>query len=247
MSANSFRADLFAGHVALVCGGTSGIGAAIGSALAGLGAEVTVSGATPAEADAARERAGFAGSAIALDVRDGEGVEACMQGFSRLDILVNCAGVIRRGAEHDPKIFGEVIDINLTGTMRLCAASRPLLTRSHGCIVNMASMYAFFGGGHAPGYTASKGGIAQLTKALAVAYAADKIRVNAIAPGWIATPLTRIVRDDPQKSGAILGRTPIGRWGEPDDVAAATVFLCSPAAAFVTGVILPVDGGYLIA
>jgi NAD(P)-dependent dehydrogenase (short-subunit alcohol dehydrogenase family) len=90
-------------------------------------------------------------------------------------------------------------------------------------------------------------GIAQLTKALAVAYAADKIRVNAIAPGWIATPFTHIVRDDPQKSGAILARTPIGRWGEPDDIAAATVFLCSPAAAFVTGVILPVDGGYLIA
>jgi NAD(P)-dependent dehydrogenase (short-subunit alcohol dehydrogenase family) len=247
MSATSFRADLFAGHVALVCGGTSGIGAAIGSALAGLGADVTVSGATPAEADAAREQAGFAGSAIALDVRDGEGTEACLRRFARLDILVNCAGVIRRGAEHDPKIFAEVIDINLTGTMRLCAASRPLLAESHGCIVNMASMYAFFGGGHAPGYTASKGGIAQLTKALAVAYAADKIRVNAIAPGWIATPLTRIVRDDPQKSGAILGRTPIGRWGEPDDVAAATVFLCSPAAAFVTGVILPVDGGYLIA
>ena len=247
MSATSFRADLFAGHVALVCGGTSGIGAAIGSALAGLGAAVTVSGATPAEADAARERIGFAGSAIALDVRDGEGTEACLRQFARLDILVNCAGVIRRGAEHDPKIFAEVIDINLTGTMRLCAASRPLLAESHGCIVNMASMYAFFGGGHAPGYTASKGGIAQLTKALAVAYAADKIRVNASAPGWIATPLTRIVRDDPQKSGAILGRTPIGRWGEPDDVAAATVFLCSPAAAFVTGVILPVDGGYLIA
>jgi NAD(P)-dependent dehydrogenase (short-subunit alcohol dehydrogenase family) len=247
MSADSFRADLFAGQVAMVCGGTSGIGAAIGSALAGLGAEVTVSGATPAEADAARSRAGFAGSAIALDVRDGDGVEALMHRFSRLDILVNCAGVIRRGAEHDPKIFAEVVDINLTGTMRLCAASRRLLGQSHGCIVNLASMYSFFGGGHAPGYTASKGGIAQLTKALAVAYAADKIRVNAIAPGWIATPLTSIVRDDPLKSGAILARTPIGRWGEPDDVAAATVFLCSPAAAFVTGVILPVDGGYLIA
>jgi NAD(P)-dependent dehydrogenase (short-subunit alcohol dehydrogenase family) len=247
MSASSFRADLLVGHVAMVCGGTSGIGAAIGSALAGLGAEVTVSGATPAEADAARERAGFTGNAIALDVRDDEGIEACMRQFARLDILVNCAGVIRRDAEHDPKVFAEVVDINLTGTMRLCAASRPLLTRSHGCIVNMASMYSFFGGPHAPGYTASKGGIAQLTKALAVAYAADKIRVNAIAPGWIATPLTRVVRDDPQKSGAILARTPIGRWGEPDDIAAATVFLCSPAAAFVTGVILPVDGGYLIA
>jgi NAD(P)-dependent dehydrogenase (short-subunit alcohol dehydrogenase family) len=247
MSASSFRADLFAGHVAMVCGGSSGIGAAIGSALSALGAKVTVSGATPAEADAARERVGFIGGAIVLDVRDGEGIEACMRRFARLDILVNCAGVIRRGAEHDPKVFAEVVDINLTGTMRLCAASRSLLTQSHGCIVNMASMYSFFGGPHAPGYTASKGGIAQLTKALAVAYAVDKIRVNAIAPGWIETPLTRIVRDDPQKSGAILERTPIGRWGEPDDVAAATVFLCSPAAAFVTGVILPVDGGYLVA
>jgi NAD(P)-dependent dehydrogenase (short-subunit alcohol dehydrogenase family) len=247
MTATSFREDLFADHVAFVCGGTSGIGAAIGGALADLGANVTVSGATAAEADAARASAAFAGTSIALDVRDGDGVDACLRGFSRLDILVNCAGVIRRDAEHDPKVFAEVIDINLTGTMRLCAASRSLLAQTKGCIVNTASMYSFFGGGHAPGYTASKGGIAQLTKALAVAYAADRIRVNAIAPGWIATPLTRVVRDDPQKSGAILARTPIGRWGEPDDVAAATVFLCSPAAAFVTGVILPVDGGYLIA
>jgi NAD(P)-dependent dehydrogenase (short-subunit alcohol dehydrogenase family) len=243
----SFRAGLFAGKTAFVCGGSSGIGAAIGSALAQLGADVTVSGATREDADAARVSSGFSGTSIALDVRDGAGVEACVRRFSRLDILVNCAGVIRRGAEHDPEVFADVIEVNLNGTMRVCAASRPMLSRSRGCIVNTASVYAFFGGGHAPGYTASKGGVAQLTKALAVAYASDGIRVNALAPGWIATALTRVVRDDPQKNGAILARTPIGRWGEPDDVAAAAVFLCSPAAAFVTGVILPVDGGYLIA
>jgi NAD(P)-dependent dehydrogenase (short-subunit alcohol dehydrogenase family) len=247
MMAGSFREGLFAGRTAFVCGGSSGIGAAIGRALVRLGADVTVSGATQAEADLTRESAGFSGTSIVLDVRDGNGVAACVGRFPKLDILVNCAGVIRRGAEHDPDVFAEVIDVNLNGTMRLCAASRPLLSRTRGCIVNTASMYAFFGGGHAPGYTASKGGIAQLTKALAVAYAGDGIRVNALAPGWIATSLTQVVRDDPQKNGAILARTPIGRWGEPDDVAAAAVFLCSPAAAFVTGVILPVDGGYLIA
>jgi len=247
MVADNFRKDLFDGRVALVSGGTSGIGAAIAGALAALGATVTVSGATTAEAEAARQSRDFAGTAIALDVRDGEAIEACLAGFARLDIVVNCAGMIRRGEEHDPDVFADVIDVNLIGTMRVCAASRPLLARSRGCVVNTASMYSFFGGGHAPGYTASKGGIAQLTKALAVAYAVDGIRVNALAPGWIATPLTQIVRDDPQKSATILARTPMGRWGEPDDVAAAAVFLCSPAAAFVTGVILPVDGGYLIA
>src|SRR5439155_13455176 len=104
--------------------------------------------------------------------------------------------------------------------------ARHLLAVSRGCIVNTASMYSFFGGAHAPGYTASKGGVAQLTKALAVAYAVDRIRVNAIAPGWIATPLTAMVRDDPQKSTAILARTPLGRWGEVDDLTGAVAFLC---------------------
>ena len=172
---------------------------------------------------------------------------ACLREFSRLDMLINCAGIIRRGAEHDPAVFAEVVDVNLTGTMRLAAAARPLLARSAGCIVNTASMFSFFGGAHVPGYAASKGGVAQLTKSLAIAYAPDGIRVNAVAPGWIATAMTQPVRDDPHKYAAIPARTPLGRWGEPDDVAAVAVFLCSPAAAFVTGVILPVDGGYLVA
>jgi NAD(P)-dependent dehydrogenase (short-subunit alcohol dehydrogenase family) len=181
-----------------------------------------------------------------LDVRNNDAIQSLFGELPRLDVLVNCAGVIRRGAELDPAVFAEVLDINLNGTMRCCTAARPLLAQARGCIVNTASMLSFFGGGLVPAYSASKGGVAQLTKSLAIAYAAEGIRVNAVAPGWIATPLTQALQDDPERSGAILGRTPLGRWGKPDDVADPVVFLASPAARFITGVILPVDGGYLI-
>ena len=243
----TFRDDLFAGRVALVSGGTSGIGAAIAEALAACGATVTVTGATDAEAETARAEPAFlCREAHALDVRDAAAIAAFMGAMSRLDILVNCAGVIRRGAEHNPAVFAEVLNINLTGTMRLCAAARPLLAQTQGCIVNTASVLAYFGGGLVPGYSASKGGVAQLTKSLAIAYAADKIRVNAVAPGWVATKLTQALQDDPGRSAAILARTPLGRWGKPVDIAGTVVFLCSPAASFVTGAIMPVDGGYLV-
>jgi NAD(P)-dependent dehydrogenase (short-subunit alcohol dehydrogenase family) len=140
--------------------------------------------------------------------------------------------------------FQKVIDVNLTGTMRMCVAARVKLAAARGAIVNTASMLSFFGGPAVPAYTASKGGVAQLTKALAIAWAPEGIRVNAIAPGWIATEMTRGLVEDPSRSAAILGRTPMQRWGDPSDVGGVAVFLCSEAARFITGAILPVDGGY---
>ena len=231
-------------HV-LVIGGTSGIGRGIAQAFADEGCAVTATGATEAETSAARASAADI-DFRRLDVRDDLQVRGLVEAMSGLDVLVNCAGVIRRGEEHDPKVFADVLDINLNGTMRACAAARPLLRKSTGCIINLASMLAFFGGGLVPAYSASKGGIAQLTKSLAIAYASDGIRVNAVAPGWIATLLTQALQDDPARSAPILARTPLGRWGTPQDVAGPVLFLASPAARFVTGVILPVDGGYLI-
>ena len=226
----------------LVIGGSSGIGAGIARAFAAAGCRVIATGIGEAELADARI------DCRVLDVRDGAAVQALVDSIETLDVLVNCAGTIRRGgAEHDPEIFAEVLDINLSGTMRACTAARAKLAARQGSIVNTASMLSFFGGGLVPGYSASKGGVAQLTKSLAIAYAPDGIRVNAVAPGWIATPLTQPLQDDPVRSAPIIARTPLGRWGTPDDVAGPVLFLASAAARFVTGVILPVDGGYLIA
>ncbi len=234
-------------HV-LISGGTSGIGQAIALAFHAAGARVTVTGLNAAEIAAFSANSNHDISAVQLDVQDADAINRLATEITDLDVLVNCAGMILRGgAEFDPLKFQRVIDVNLHGTMRLCTAFRPHLAARQGCIINIASMLSFFGSGFAPAYSASKGAIAQLTKSLAIAWAAEGIRVNAIAPGWITTPLTQPLVDSPERSQVIIDRTPLKRWGNPADVTGAVQFLCSPAASFITGVILPVDGGYSVA
>jgi NAD(P)-dependent dehydrogenase (short-subunit alcohol dehydrogenase family) len=226
----------------VVIGATSGIGAAVARRFAADGADVVAAG---LGADRAPAELIAVADVVELDVRDTDSLTGLFAGVGDVDVLVNAAGVIRREAEFDPEVFAEVIGINLTATMRSCVAAKDGLARRRGCIVNLASMLTFLGGPLVPAYTASKGGIAALTRSLAVAWAPDGIRVNAVAPGWIATELTTALRADAEQAQRILGRTPMARWGEPGDIAGPVAFLAGPDAAFVTGVVLPVDGGYL--
>jgi NAD(P)-dependent dehydrogenase (short-subunit alcohol dehydrogenase family) len=231
--------------LALVTGGAHpmGIGYASARALVKLGFDVIVTGLSEAEVALTPKTPGI--STAVLDVTSDPSVARLISKLPRLDALVNCAGTASLG-EFEVAGFQRTVDVNLVGTMRICAASHPLLSREGGAIVNIGSMYSVFGSTMAPGYAASKGGVVQLTKSYAATWAKDGIRVNAVAPGWIKTNMSRMLWEDEAVAGPIAARTPMGRWGDPQELGDVIGFLCAPESRFVTGVLLPVDGGYCV-
>ena len=235
----TFSADLFAGRTVVVAGGTSGIGAATAQRFADLGASVMSFG-LGASMSPASPRI----ESREVDVLKPGALETFFAAVETIDVLVKCTGVSRDRGEWVKATFDEVMAINLTSVMDCCRLARPRM-RAGSAMVNIASMYSTFGAADRPAYAASKGAIVQLTKSLAQEYAQADIRVNAVAPGWIVTTLSRALFADERASSSILRRIPAGRWGASEDVADAIVFLSSDAARYITGACLPVDGGYL--
>jgi 2-deoxy-D-gluconate 3-dehydrogenase len=249
---DSFRLD---GRTALVTGASRGLGAAIARALSEAGAAVVCHGNSTSPDQIVNEIRGAGGRAAAAvaDLSDPSAPGALFQQavsrFGLIDILVNNAGVIRRtpAIDYREEDWSYLIQVNLTAAFRLCqlAASQMLSRQDGGKILNVASLLSFQGGITVPAYAAAKGGLAQLTKALANEWASKRINVNAIAPGYMATDNTEALRRDPTRSRQILERIPAGVWGAPDDVAGAAVFLCSDASRYVHGQIIAIDGGWL--
>ena len=240
------------GKVAIVTGGNGGIGYGIAQGLAKAGASILIAARQPAknaQAVTALQALGVNALSISTDVQDEASVQAMVHGtveaFGRVDILVNNAGINIRRAPQDYTLaeWQQVLNTNLTGVFLCARAVYPYMVQGGGGkIINIGSMTSIFGSSVAPAYSASKGGVVQFTKSLALFWARDNIQVNAILPGWIHTDLT--ASSSSERYNAIRARIPHGRWGEPDELAGAAVFLASHASDYVTGIALPVDGGY---
>lgn len=246
-----FRLD---GALALVTGSASGLGAAIAIALAEAGADIACHGnRRPANATAEHIRSlGRESQSFLADLGTTEGPDQIFSAVSSSmrapDILINNAGTIHRepAEQHSAAAWAQVLQVNLTSTFRLCQlAAASMLQQRRGKIINIASLLSFQGGILVPAYAASKGGVAQLTKALANEWADRNVQVNAIAPGYFSTDNTTALRNDETRNRQILERIPAGRWGNPDDLAGAAVFLASSASNYITGEVLVVDGGWL--
>jgi 2-dehydro-3-deoxy-D-gluconate 5-dehydrogenase len=251
MSDTLFRLD---GEVALVTGSSRGLGAAMATALAEAGADVVLHDRCCAgdTEKAIRQKTGVRTACIVADLLDRAAttrlLDEATEAMGKVDILVNNAGIIRRApaVAHEDLDWDEVLEINLTAVFRLCrAAGVKMVERGHGKIVNIASLLAFQGGVTVPSYAAAKGGVAQITKALANEWASKGVNVNAIAPGYMRTDNTRPLTEDPVRYRQITERIPAGRWGEPSDLGGPVVFLASKASDYLNGHVLVVDGGWM--
>jgi 3-oxoacyl-[acyl-carrier protein] reductase len=231
----------FTGKTVLVTGGSSGIGNGIARVFRDHGAAVAVTGTKARAADYDSDLAGMAYHQ--LDVADDAAVDAFDPKLERLDVLVNSVGTVAyRRAEFTMPVWRKVMDVNINGVMHCCTKFEPLLRQSKGSIVIISSMASFTATRGNPAYSASKGGLRTLIKSLAEAWG-PAIRVNGVAPGFVDTKLTKVSRDNPAIYDATVKETPLGRWGEPEEMGGVCLFLASPLASYVTGALIPVDGG----
>jgi 2-deoxy-D-gluconate 3-dehydrogenase len=236
------------GKSALVTGATGGLGSALAEALREAGAQVGIVTRSESTSHLAKHRCVTIRGDLCRPGEPARVISEAVRHFGQLDILVNAHGIALRGASAEFALgdWQQTLEVNLTSVFATCqAAGRSFLEQKHGKIINIASMLSFSGGYCAAAYAASKGGIAQLTKALANEWAPHGINVNAIAPGYFSTPLTEPLRRDAVRNEQILSRLPAGRWGDPADLKGAVIFLASRASDYVHGILLPVDGGWL--
>jgi NAD(P)-dependent dehydrogenase (short-subunit alcohol dehydrogenase family) len=243
---DTFRKDLYAGQTVLVSGATSGIGLAIAEGFARAGASVVATGTSRQKLEKVRNDPALPAIRFEyLDVRDRAAIDKFVPALGSLSVLVNAAGIVKPDDEFNEDAYLEVIDVNMNSAMRLAMAAHPLLKASKGSVINTASMLSYLADDRVPAYCASKTGVVGLTRALAHKFGPDGIRVNAIAPGYHKTAMTQDIWSVPELADRIVHRTALKRWGTVDDLVGTCLFLASPAAIYVTGTTLPVDGGYV--